>query len=113
MKRSSPEPQRDSAPTKKRSTVPPSPPQSQHGSPESTVQEKIANIQKMIEREINAKFELEYKGDIVKYMNTLEVFLRNFFSRAHILTIPGVDTCFPRYDGPTARVGMVYATFPA
>lgn len=53
--------------------VPPSPPQSQHTSPILEKHEKISILQKSIERAINAKFELEYKEDIVKYMGELEV----------------------------------------
>lgn len=54
--------------------------------------------QKVIEREVNAKFELEYKEDIVKYMNTLEV----LYSISMQWTNNAEhDSCFPRHDGST------------
>lgn len=80
MKRFSPEGQRDGALSKRRSTVPPSPPQSQHGSP-VTSSAKGLTLQQTIERVINAKFELDYKEDIVEYMHELEVILPVCISR--------------------------------
>ena len=73
MKRVSPEPHRDNISSKRRSTVPPSPPQSQNASPVMDKHERLAAVQKKIERAVNARFELEYKDDIVKYMKQLEV----------------------------------------
>lgn len=73
MKRPSPECHRDEAPAKRRSVVPPSPPQSQHTTPVLSMQERLVVTRKTIERAINAKFEDDYKEDILSYMRELEV----------------------------------------
>lgn len=54
--------------------MPPSPPQSQQGSPIASKPKGLTLLQ-TIERVINAKFELDYKDDIVEYMHELEVIL--------------------------------------
>jgi hypothetical protein len=72
MKRASPEIHRDNAPAKKRSTAPLSPPQSRCSSPEAR-RVAIAQVQQRLEREMGAKFQQEYKEDIVAYMLDLQV----------------------------------------
>ena len=98
MKRASPSHDREEGPSKRRTDIPPSPPKSITNSPELTAEQRILAAQKVIEREVNAKFELEYKEDIVKYMNTLEVL---YSISMQWTNHAGYDSCFPRHDGST------------